>query len=73
MNEKAEEIDQLGVVAFKFTPRAKVTVVHLGLDLKGRVTRCIWADNGRKYYEVEYNQDSEIKERCFFEDEIEAR
>jgi len=60
-------------VVFAFAPGDHVTVTHLALGYKGRVTRSILTANAGLTYEVEYNADGELKIREFFEDEIEAR
>lgn len=66
-------MEELRVIAFKFAPGNLVTVTYLGLNYKGKVSRCVWLGDERRAYETEYNAEGEIKCREFWEDEIEAR
>jgi hypothetical protein len=66
-------VEELRVISFAFAPGDYVTVTHLGLGFKGRVTRCVWGASAKRYYEVDFNAEGEIKCREFYEDEIEPR
>lgn len=73
MTENTAAEEDLKVVAFRFAPADYVTVIHLGMNHKGRVGRCIWTSGGRQAFEVEFNQDGELKYREFYSDELEPR
>lgn len=55
---------------FAHLPGDYVSVTHLGLNYKARVTRSILTHSSQTVYEVEYNADGELKTREFYADEI---
>lgn len=60
----------MSAVDFEFDPGDYVYVKHLGLDLKGRVVRCVLGRGNVKTYDVETNDDGNLQQRTFFEDEL---
>lgn len=59
-------------VDFKFDPKQRVKIVAYGLGCEGRIYRCYVSGNSGIFYDVEYVIDGEIKQRDFYEDDLEA-
>ena len=59
-------------VEFRFAPHQSVIVTAYGLNLIGRVQRCVHGPSGNAY-DVEYAVDGKIERREFWEDELKAR
>lgn len=57
-------------MTFKFQPMQHVTIQML--ECKGRVTRCALYAGNSTIYSVDYPMNGEIKNRDFYEDELEA-
>ena len=64
-------------VEFRFAPHQSVIVTAYGLNLIGRVQRCVHGPcvhgPSGNTYDVEYAVDGKIERREFWEDELKAR
>lgn len=56
---------------FKYTVGDKVMISSYGLHYEGLVTKCIYTGCFKMIYDVEFCQNGEIKDRWFYEDQLE--
>ena len=56
---------------FKFSPLQYVLITAHGLNLNGRIVRCIYEGNGTPLiYDVAYATNGETRRQEFYEDEL---
>lgn len=60
------------ILNFKFNVGDTVLISSYGLHYEGLITKCIYTGTAAMLYDVEFCQNGEIKDRWFYEYQLEA-